>query len=144
MPLSLQPLYGGGFLVAYAQLCAFYYVCAAVLHHLVPNLLPVTAIQHEQRKPGSVSRDAVYSLGGCACSGTHGSMANSRMPDAKRSPHHTLLDLLDRSTCHQGWGMDTGGGAASPWMEPNIRRACDIYLACKQLPPVLDSCQQCL
>jgi hypothetical protein len=54
---------GGGFFVAYAQVCAFYYAAAALLHHVVPAVLPVKSVQVEARKEGSVERDALYSLG---------------------------------------------------------------------------------
>ena len=59
----MSPLHGGGFKVAYAQLCAFYYISAVLLHHVVPALVPVKSVQQEQRSRGSVARDALYSLG---------------------------------------------------------------------------------
>ena len=58
-----SPLYGGGFMVAYAQLCAFYYISAVMLHHVVPVIVSVKSVQQEQRQRGSVARDALYSLG---------------------------------------------------------------------------------
>ena len=63
MILSLRPLVGGGFFVAFAQLCTFYYACAMLLHHVVPLLVSVKSVQLEQRRSGSVVRDALYSLG---------------------------------------------------------------------------------
>ena len=59
----IGPLHGGGFLVAYIQLCTFYYACAVLLHHVVPALIPVKSVQHDKRRIGSVARDAIYSLG---------------------------------------------------------------------------------
>eukprot|EP00882_Tetradesmus_deserticola_P018053 GHRQ01019372.1.p2 GENE.GHRQ01019372.1~~GHRQ01019372.1.p2 ORF type:complete len:116 (+),score=30.72 GHRQ01019372.1:1170-1517(+) len=61
--LHLQPLWGGGFLVALCQLSLFYYVLGAVLHWVVPLLGPVQGIQEAPRKPGEVARDAVNSIG---------------------------------------------------------------------------------
>jgi hypothetical protein len=61
--LHLQPLWGGGFLVALCQLSLFYYVLGAVLHWVVPLLGPVRGIQEAPRKPGEVGRDAVNSIG---------------------------------------------------------------------------------
>ena len=60
---GLKPLHGGGFWVAYAQLCVFYYISAALLHHVVPLLISVKTVQQEKRRGGSVTRDALYSLG---------------------------------------------------------------------------------
>ena len=59
----LGPLHGGGFWLAYAQLCTFYYTCGVLLHHIVPAVIPVKSVQHENRRSGSVARDALYSLG---------------------------------------------------------------------------------
>jgi sterol desaturase/sphingolipid hydroxylase (fatty acid hydroxylase superfamily) len=66
----MQPLYGGGFLPAFAQLAAFYYALAAVLYWLVPRVLPVKCIQKEARGEGEPLRDAVASIGArfCLCS----------------------------------------------------------------------------
>ena len=49
--------------MAFAQLCTFYYACAMLLHHVVPLLVSVKSVQLEQRRSGSVVRDALYSLG---------------------------------------------------------------------------------
>ena len=57
------PLYGGGFWVAFLQLCAFYYPVGFALHYVVPRLVSVKAIQRQQRKDGDVLRDACYSIG---------------------------------------------------------------------------------
>jgi hypothetical protein len=59
----LSPLYGGGPLVAYAQLCVFYYLAAVLIHSVVPSLIPVKSVQQEKRHSVSVRRDALYSLG---------------------------------------------------------------------------------
>jgi hypothetical protein len=66
-PPSLLPLWGGGFLVAFAQLTAFYYGLGALLHWGLPALLPtqLQGIQAAPRKQGEVSRDALSSLGVC-------------------------------------------------------------------------------
>lgn len=61
--LPRMPLVGGGFAVAFAQLCIFYYACGSLLHFIIPVLLPVKSVQSEPRKAGSVGRDALYSLG---------------------------------------------------------------------------------
>ncbi|WIA34046.1 hypothetical protein OEZ86_012425 [Tetradesmus obliquus] len=61
--LHLQPLWGGGFLVALCQLSLFYYGLGAVLHWVVPLLGPVQGIQEAPRKPGEVARDAINSIG---------------------------------------------------------------------------------
>lgn len=58
-----MPLYGGGFWPAFTQLALLYYSVGALLHWVVPSLLPVHGIQVSQRKPGAVARDALYSLG---------------------------------------------------------------------------------
>mmetsp|Transcript_12335 Transcript_12335/g.26636 ORF Transcript_12335/g.26636 Transcript_12335/m.26636 type:complete len:302 (-) Transcript_12335:896-1801(-) len=60
---SLMPLYGGGFWVAFTQVCAFYYFAGIVLHWVFPRILPVKNIQPDPRKPGVVARDAFYSIG---------------------------------------------------------------------------------
>ena len=60
---SLPPLYGQGFMVAYAQLILVYYVCGALIHLVIPHLFHVKTIQSEGRQSGAVVRDAVYSLG---------------------------------------------------------------------------------
>lgn len=59
----LSPLYGGGFLVAFAQLAAFYYPLGVLLHIIVPALLPVRGIQKEPRGAGEPLRDALASIG---------------------------------------------------------------------------------
>ena len=61
--LSLLPLYGGGFWVACAQLATFYYLCGLLIHSIVPRCFKVHSIQVQPRKPGSVQRDALLSLG---------------------------------------------------------------------------------
>lgn len=61
--ISTMPLYGGGFWVALAQLTAFYYAIGAVLHFVLPRVVAVKGIQHQQRKKGDVARDAFYSTG---------------------------------------------------------------------------------
>ena len=81
----LVPLHGGGFWLAYAQLCTFYYTCGVLLHHVVPAVIPVKSIQHEKRQSGSVARDALYSLG----------------PLAVKALVWTVVEQL-RS---RGWGM---------------------------------------
>lgn len=65
--VSLLPLYGGGFWVAFSQLILFYYAVGAILHYVLPRILPVKGIQQQARKRGEVLRDAVYSLGGYSC-----------------------------------------------------------------------------
>jgi hypothetical protein len=62
----LQPLHGGGFTPAFAQVATFYYATGALLHWGIPACLPVRGIQPLRRKPGVVPRDAMYSLGTCA------------------------------------------------------------------------------
>ncbi|KAJ9519878.1 hypothetical protein QJQ45_014604 [Haematococcus lacustris] len=62
-----MPLYGGGFWPAFTQLALLYYSVGALLHWVVPSLLPVQGIQVSQRKPGAVARDALYSLGVLYC-----------------------------------------------------------------------------
>lgn len=61
----MPPLWGGGFLVAFTQLSAFYYSLGALLHFVLPWLCGpyVKGIQEQQRRPGEVSRDAFNSLG---------------------------------------------------------------------------------
>uniref|UniRef100_A0A7S3VH27 Fatty acid hydroxylase domain-containing protein n=1 Tax=Dunaliella tertiolecta TaxID=3047 RepID=A0A7S3VH27_DUNTE len=59
----LTPLYGGGFVPAFAQLFVFYYVVGALLHWGIPLLFPVQSVQPQPRAHGSVARDAFYSLG---------------------------------------------------------------------------------
>jgi Delta7-sterol 5-desaturase len=60
---SLSPLYGQGFLVAYAQLVVVYYLSGALIHLVIPHIFHVKNIQSEGRQYGAVMRDAVYSLG---------------------------------------------------------------------------------
>eukprot|EP00955_Chlamydomonas_euryale_P109957 365969-Chlamydomonas_euryale.AAC.12 len=57
------PFVGGGFIIAYAQLVAFYYAAGALLHFAVPAMMEVKSVQVEARRSGSVARDALYSLG---------------------------------------------------------------------------------
>lgn len=59
----LRPLYGGGFWPAFAQLVAFYYPVAYVMHAVVPALARVRPIQPDKRPPGEPLRDAAASLG---------------------------------------------------------------------------------
>ncbi|KAG2483646.1 hypothetical protein HYH03_017522 [Edaphochlamys debaryana] len=61
--ISLVPLYGGGFWVAFTQLVVFYYTVGALLHFVVPRIVPVKGIQVQPRKQGDVLRDAIYSIG---------------------------------------------------------------------------------
>jgi hypothetical protein len=61
--ISLVPLYGGGFWVAFTQLVVFYYTVGAILHSVLPRVIPVHGIQQQQRKKGEVLRDAFYSIG---------------------------------------------------------------------------------
>lgn len=61
--LHLQPLWGGGFMVALSQLALFYYGLGAVLQWVVPQIIQVQGIQEQPRKPGEVSRDAISSIG---------------------------------------------------------------------------------
>ncbi|KAG2438498.1 hypothetical protein HXX76_005049 [Chlamydomonas incerta] len=61
--ISLVPLYGGGFWVAFTQLVVFYYSVGALLHSVLPRVIPVHGIQQQQRKKGEVLRDALYSIG---------------------------------------------------------------------------------
>jgi hypothetical protein len=68
LPVQLAPLYGGGFWVAYAQLCAFYYCCGILLHNILPALINFKSVQPLPRKPWSVQRDAFFSLGAYTCS----------------------------------------------------------------------------
>jgi len=58
------PLYGGGFFVAFLQLCTFYYSTAAILHFVLPRLLTLKSVQVHARSPGDVRRDALASIGG--------------------------------------------------------------------------------
>lgn len=61
----LPPLWGGGFLVAFAQAAGFYYLLGALLHWVLPALLRPASIQEAPRRPGEVGRDALNSLGEC-------------------------------------------------------------------------------
>lgn len=62
--MFVTPLYGGGFATAFFQLLIFYYGCGALLHFVVPRILPVKHVQcPDKRKPGDVERDALFSLG---------------------------------------------------------------------------------
>ena len=63
----LGPLYGGGFWPALAQLCLFYNSVGAILHWVVPALVPVHSIQANLHKPGVVLRDSIYSFGELQC-----------------------------------------------------------------------------
>jgi sterol desaturase/sphingolipid hydroxylase (fatty acid hydroxylase superfamily) len=58
-----RPLHGGGFLPAFTQAVAFYYLIAALLAWVVPRLLPVRGIQPAPPRPGDVWRDATGSIG---------------------------------------------------------------------------------
>lgn len=62
---ALQPLYGGGFATAFAQLACFYYLVGAALHWGLPALVTVHNIQKAPRKQGAVARDAFFSIGRC-------------------------------------------------------------------------------
>lgn len=59
----VSPLHGGGFLVAFAQICTFYYVAACALHFVLPSLVKLDSIQPRARKQGEARRDAFYSIG---------------------------------------------------------------------------------
>jgi len=58
---------GGGFVPAFTQLCAFYYLVGALLHFCVPLFFPVQNVQQQPRKQGAVARDAFFSIGRHAC-----------------------------------------------------------------------------
>ncbi|KAG1671699.1 hypothetical protein FOA52_007491 [Chlamydomonas sp. UWO 241] len=88
-------LVGGGFLVAYAQVCALYYAAAGLLHVVVPAVVSVKSVQAEARKEGSVQRDALYSLG----------------PLAVKAAVWTLVEWMHA----HGWGQLYDGPIASPW-----------------------------
>ncbi|MEW5319468.1 MAG: hypothetical protein WDW38_010617 [Sanguina aurantia] len=59
----VSPLHGGGFLVAFAQICTFYYIAACALHFVLPSLVKMDSIQPRARKQGEARRDAFYSIG---------------------------------------------------------------------------------
>ncbi len=61
--LSFPPLYGGGLLVALAQVAVVYYAVAAVLHCVVPRLLRPPSIQPAPRRAGQAWREARNSIG---------------------------------------------------------------------------------
>lgn len=56
-------LWGAGFLPAFLQLSAFYYITASIIHFGLPAVLPVKGIQQQQRGRWEALRDAVYSIG---------------------------------------------------------------------------------
>lgn len=59
----VSPLHGGGFFVAFAQICTFYYIAACALHFVLPSLVKVENIQPRARKQGEARRDAFFSIG---------------------------------------------------------------------------------
>lgn len=61
--LRLQPLYGGGYAVAFSQAATMYYITAVLLHYIIPFFLPVTSIQKGKRSQGQILREAFTSLG---------------------------------------------------------------------------------
>ncbi|GLC45014.1 hypothetical protein PLESTB_001743700 [Pleodorina starrii] len=92
--LSVLPLYGGGFWVAFTQLTVFYYTMGAVLHFVLPRIVPVKAIQAQPRKRGEVLRDAFYSLG----------------PLAVKAGVWALVERLHA----RGWGFTYEGSLLQP------------------------------
>ena len=64
--MTFLPLYGGGLLVALAQVAAVYYTVALMLHCLVPWLLRPPSIQVAPRRDGQAWREARNSLGAVA------------------------------------------------------------------------------
>ena len=65
--MSFPPLYGGGLLVALAQVAVVYYAVAAALHCVVPWLLRPPSIQPAPRWAGQAWREARNSLGAASC-----------------------------------------------------------------------------
>lgn len=114
------PLYGGGFCAAYVQLLIFYYSVGAVLHLVVPAILPVQGIQKQERGSSDVSRDMVSSLGASAVasplrvplecvvepgfpvtSGTHNPACLDNLTDrCVRLPLHTFVQLVLPTAAH--------------------------------------------
>lgn len=56
-------LTGGGFLVALGQVTAVYYALAALLHFVVPRLLPVRSVQKGEPKMGQARTEALNCVG---------------------------------------------------------------------------------
>ncbi len=61
--MRCPPLYGGGLLVALAQVAVVYYAVAATLHCVVPWLLRPPSIQPAPRRAGQAWREARNSIG---------------------------------------------------------------------------------
>lgn len=60
------PLTGGGYWAALVQVTTVYYGYAAILHWLIPAVVPASALPSLQvapRRPGQVAAEAAHSLG---------------------------------------------------------------------------------
>jgi hypothetical protein len=127
--LPLTPLYGGGFWVAYAQLCLFYYSVGALLHFVLPRLVPVHGIQQQPRKRGEVARDAFYSLGECALSALGAASAHhvaepfQGAASGRLGPACGALMCARRPAGCQGRRVGGRGGPSCPRVGPDVRRA---------------------
>lgn len=58
--------------MAVLQVAVVYYGACIALHWIGPGILPVKSVQVQQRQPGQVRREALYSLGApphrpCTC-----------------------------------------------------------------------------
>ncbi len=86
--------------MAFSQLIVFYYGCGCLLHFVVPVLLKVKTVQSEQRKAGSIPRDAFYSLGECM----HAAMQLGHPLDVSSAPlrPHLPSTYSCRPDCCQG------------------------------------------
>ena len=61
--LTLLPLYGGGYRVAFMQVLVVYYAAASILHWVVPALVTVHSVEKGRRRPGQVAQEAWDCLG---------------------------------------------------------------------------------
>jgi hypothetical protein len=113
---ALAPLYGGGFTVAFLQIAALYYASAALLHFVVPRLLPVQPIQQEARNPGDVRRDALGSIGARVATLPPSIAPPARAADAPRARPR-------RPDSGEGSHLGAGGAAAPARLRPALHRA---------------------
>jgi hypothetical protein len=115
MPISLAPLCGGGFLVAFLQIVALYYPAAILLHYIVPSILPVKTIQVQPRNPGDITRDALGSIGEPGLSLC-----------SPRTPQNWILTVPRTRCCRpnssQGWNLDFSGATAQQGLWPAVHR----------------------
>ena len=72
-------LYGGGYWVAFAQVCVVYYTAASILHFVVPALFPVASVQAGKRKPHQTRTEALNSIGMTNFLGVLGRLASLRL-----------------------------------------------------------------